>query len=576
MAGAFQHRPVFLEVSMKRTILRVSLWLLTGFGVLLLLVLIGVGVYTRTDHFRSLLREQALTAVRSTIDGEVAFERITGSVWKELVFHNLSLRQNDVEVIAAPQVTVAIDLLPQVIAFLRTSEFRIANLTLASPTIRAIEDTEKGWNLAHLVRTSESAESSEPSTLSIFIDQIKAEGGTIFVQQPQSEEIRVSTLALDGSLAVLPAGMQLELATLNFSLARAGVPEVQWLSALAYDDSVSPSVVKVDKLDLRTAGSHLLLAGTVHDLSAPTTALTVEAEKIAAAELRLLAPTLPLQQDLSGSVRVTGPLSALQVAATLNAPDGNVNAAVTANVEQTPPRYQGTLAIQRFVVDKVLQIAGVSGEMNGKLSFEWTTLEAARANLEAHAANLTAQGWHVDSVDLTGNLNAGQLAVTAAVTGKSGDAHLQSQVALSTPPAYEATVKVNNLDVAKVGGEGNATLAGRLNLDAWAKGSGTSLEDINSEAKLTLRPSQIGSIAIKQGRAAGSLRKGQLTLDEVMLLANDTTLTAQGKIGMAAQSSAAPSGKLTYSLLSKNITPWLALAGQKGAGGIELRGTASG
>lgn len=561
---------------MKRKILRFSLWLLAGFGVLLLLILIGVGLYTRTDHFRLLLREQALTAVRTAIDGEVTFERVSGSVWKELVFHDLSLRQNGVEVIAAPQVAVTIDLLPQVYAFLRSSEFHIANLTLTNPMIRAIEDKEKGWNLARLLKTSDADQPEEPSALSIFIDQIKAEGGTVFVQQPQSEELRVTTLALDGNLAILPAGMQLELATLDFSLARAGVPEVRWTSALAYDDSESPSVVEVQKLDLRTAGSHLLMSGTLQDLSAPTVALTVEAEKLAAAELRTLAPTLPLQQDLSGSVRVTGPFSALQVAATLSAPDGNITTSVTANLTQTPPQYQGTLAVQRFVVDKVLQVAGLSGEMNGNLSFEWTTLESARGTLKAHASSLTTQGWHVDSVDLTGNLNAGQLAVTAEVKGKSGNAHLQSQVALSTPPAYEATVKVNNLDIAKVGGEGDAALAGRLNLDAWVKGRGTSLEELDGAAKLTLRPSQIGAITITQGRAAGSLRGGQLTLDEVMLLANDTTLTAQGKIGMAGKSSAAPNGKITYTVLSKNITPWLALADQKGTGGIDLRGTASG
>ncbi|MGH8007261.1 MAG: translocation/assembly module TamB domain-containing protein, partial [Candidatus Binatia bacterium] len=71
----------------------------------------------------------------------------------------------------------------------------------------------------------------------------------------------------------------------------------------------------------------------------------------------------------------------------------------------------------------------------------------------------------------------------------------------------------------------------------------------------------------------GSLRRGQLTLDEVMLLANDTTVTAQGKIGGLSEG---PSGKMTYMVVTKNITPWLALADQKGAGGIDLHGTASG
>ncbi|MGH8007857.1 MAG: hypothetical protein ACREQ3_12700, partial [Candidatus Binatia bacterium] len=339
---------------MKRKILRLSLWLIAGCGVLLLLVLVGVGVYSRTDHFRLLLREQALTAVRGAIDGEVTFERVSGSVWKELVFHDLRIQQHGVEVIAVPQLTVTIDLLPQVLSFLRSSAFHVASLGLTAPVIKLIEDQKQGWNLARLIKASDQPQEPQaPLAFSIFLDQIKITAGQIAVTQAAGEESHLTALAVDGHVAVLPQGIQASLKTLDFSLARAGIPDVRWASALAYDDSVSPSVARIERLDIRTAGSHLSASGAVQDVSAPTMRLAIKVEKLAVAELKMLLPTLPLQQDLSGTVDVIGPLAALQLAATLQAPDGHLTTSVTADLTQTPQRYHGTVAVQRFVVDKV-------------------------------------------------------------------------------------------------------------------------------------------------------------------------------------------------------------------------------
>src|SRR5207249_6678158 len=88
-----------------------------------------------------------------------------------------------------------------------------------------------------------------------------------------------------------------------------------------------------------------------------------------------------------------------------------------------------------------------------------------------------------------------------------------------------------------------------------------------------LLPSRLRSITIKQGRAAGTLHNGQVTLGEVMLLANDTTLTAQGQAGSL---QGVPQGQITYALHAKDLAPWLALAGRKGEGVLDLKGALSG
>src|SRR5262249_61609356 len=98
--------------------------------------------------------------------------------------------------------------------------------------------------------------------------------------------------------------------------------------------------------DLPPGTPHLQLAGPANTLPAPTLAFTADIERLASGDVQLLAPAVPLQEDLSGTVRVNGPLSALQLETTVNAPDGQITAATTLNLTQTPPHYEGTPARQ--------------------------------------------------------------------------------------------------------------------------------------------------------------------------------------------------------------------------------------
>src|SRR5437773_1474575 len=124
---------------MRRKIRRLATWIIAGLTFLFVMAVVGVGLYTQTEHFRVLLQDQ-----------------------------------------------------------------------------------ETGWNLAHLLKPSDQPQ--EPQTLAIFLDRLKIEGGRIEARPAGSEEVHLTALALDGNLALLPSGTQAEVATLNFSLARAGAP----------------------------------------------------------------------------------------------------------------------------------------------------------------------------------------------------------------------------------------------------------------------------------------------------------------------------------------------------------------
>lgn len=554
--------------------LRLGAWLAAAFGILLLLVVIGLGVYTRTDHFHRWLREQIVAALQASLNGEVTLAEISGSVWDEIHLHGLSIHQNGTEVVSVPQAAVTVHLLPQLLSLLRSSTLQIISVTLTEPAIHLVQEPEAGWNTAHLLKPSVQppTQPQEPLALSVFLPHLNIENGQVSVRQADGQEFQVTTLALQGELALLPSGMRAEVTSLSFALAGTGIPALQWRSSLAYEESGGIGRLSLQPVEVRTALSHLQLSGTVENLATPTLALTAKIEELAAADIAMFVPTPRLLQDLSGSVQVTGPLSALQVGATLEAPNGRVSTTVTADLLQTPPSPQGTLQVEHFAVDKVLQIPEVAGEVSGQASFQGATLETLHAELDARVANLLAYGRWIGDFAITGNLAKGQAVFTAEAKGQAGQISAQSKIALSDPLAYETTLTVRNLDVAQVTGDKSAP-ATSMNFAVWIRGSGTKLEELDSAAKLTVLPSQLGKLTLTQGQVVGTLRQGLLTLDKGMLLANDTTVTAQGQIGGLRGT---PNSKFSYSVQSKNLAPWLALAGITGEGAVNLSGTAGG
>src|SRR5678815_3323295 len=102
-----------------KKLLRVIIWLASGFIVLLLLAVIGVTIYTRTERFTRWARDEAVAAVNGMIQGSVSVERLEGSVWRHLVLHNLGLRYQDHEILSVPRLEVSFSLLPLIWGELR-------------------------------------------------------------------------------------------------------------------------------------------------------------------------------------------------------------------------------------------------------------------------------------------------------------------------------------------------------------------------------------------------------------------------------------------------------------------------
>ncbi len=561
-----------------RRLLRFATWLGVGIVALLLLLAIGVVAYTRTSHFQQLLHDELLTVLRASLDADVTIdiEDVKGSLWQGVDIHRLSVRKDGMDVLSLTQGKVTMNVLQQLVSVVRTSSLQVVNVTLTDPVIRVVQDPKAGWNVLRLMKPAEPGQESTSTSFlpAILLPHLTIENGQVFVRLADGKELQLTEVTLDSDVALLPTGVRAQVKDLHFGVTGTGIPAVQWSSQLAYEGTTEAAKVTLQPIDIRTALSHVQLSGTIDNLSAPTLALTAAIEKLAAADVGMLAPSPYLQQDLTGSLQITGPLSSLEVNTTLETPDGRVAAAVTANLTQAPPEAHGRIQLSHIVLQQVLHTPGVdvAGEATGQVQFQGSDLQTLHAEAAAFVSGLAANGKQIGDVNLTTTLADGKAVLFSEINGNAGYLSAQGKFSVADPYTYDATILLRKLNAQKVTGAKETPLT-NINVDVSVKGRGIDPETMATQAKLSFAPSTIGPTAITKGEFVGSLSNGQLTLEKGVLLANDLTVNMQGRVGGLRKTG---NGNLTYRVRAQNLSPWLALAGLKGKGALDLDGTAEG
>ena len=123
---------------MARRLRRWIIWSLSLLTLFLVVLTIGIGWYTRTEQFNALLRSRILTILNDSLNAEVRFTRITGTVWHEVEIHDLTLVQEGQTVFSAPRVMIEVGLLGQLYALLSSSGLRVARIEIALLQLRAL------------------------------------------------------------------------------------------------------------------------------------------------------------------------------------------------------------------------------------------------------------------------------------------------------------------------------------------------------------------------------------------------------------------------------------------------------
>jgi translocation and assembly module TamB len=554
---------------MNRRTARIFSWLLAAPLVVAVVASLVVWRYAQTDEFRSFLHERLFEAVRDSIEGEVALGELSGSIWSGLRLDGVSIRQRGEEVVSARALIVRLSPLRQAVAWLFSSRWHIASLEVIEPAIHAIEREDGRWNLAELLKA---ADGDRPAGPELSLHRIALSDGRVAATLASGLEVRLGSLSLEGRARFLRSGRSIEVARVELLSRSAGIPDARWRGSVSYDDTSGVATIRLRSLALRTAGSELRLSGSA---AGDPVRLDLEAElpRLAADEVRVLFPGVPLRADLAGAIAATGPLAALELRGRLKASGGSL--AVAATLDASRPRlpYRATLVARDLPVERLFHVAGFAGRVSGRASLAGAGPELSRASAQGRLAAATVGDWKLGTLAFSASF-AGREIAFAARASDNGIARLSGKVSAAAPIGYRLELEARDVDVRKAASDPRRIPAAtRLSLDLRLRGEGLDLEKAQARGSLSLLPSRVGPLSVSGGDLAATLRRGRLTVEKLTAAGEEARVDAAGEIDLAGRRTV----RLAYRVRAGDLARWLALAGLEGRGSLdaegELRGT---
>ncbi|MGH7795744.1 MAG: translocation/assembly module TamB domain-containing protein [Candidatus Binatia bacterium] len=552
-----------------RKFLRLIKWLALGLGLLVSLLIVAAAIYVRTKEFTQWAREQAVAAINEQIRGEIAVERLEGSLWGNLNLHDVVLRYENEEVAAIPRLNVDFHWLPLI-----WGRVQIRRIDAEQPKLNLIQSEAGEWNVIGALSPRQ-PETEVSSAWVVSVNSLVLRNGSVALRLAGPNQFyNVSDVSLKAGMRFRPAGASVEVQEVASLLSARNWPDLRLKGALSYQQSgAAPAALNVKHFWVVSRLSQIKLDGQLIQAEPFRIKAQAVMANVAAADVAAFVAGWPVKHDVAGNLTINGPLDALNGSLELSAAGAKIAGEFQADAAAETPTYMTQLTFSGFQLRRWLDNQDLSGTFHGTatLTGRGFTLPAliAKANLEIRGAE--AYGWSLGNVSLAGSILNSVAAVDGRLKSTLGEATWSGKIGLQEKPAYDLVLAINDLDIQRTI-PGRQTLEGKLNLKGSLKGSGWTFGDINTRAEIQILPSTLGPIAVTQGVANVSLSDKKLRIAHAALSTAESTLTVAGELGLEAR----VSGNLSYRLQVAEISPWLSLLDRSGSGSVNLSGQAHG
>jgi autotransporter translocation and assembly factor TamB len=539
-------------------------WLRLALLVLLVLGVAGLAFYTHTDGFREFVRQKLVTVINDSVRGKISVARLEGSVWGSLTLIDLRLVDNESEIARIPRLKVNYALLTLI-----WGRIHVLRLEAAQPLVWLKEGRDGVWNIVEALSPAEPQ--SETPSLAVSISSVELQKADVDVSFSGSS-YRLTGLDLQGTAGIRPDLTTVDLRQVSSRVLTKDMPEARVKGALAYEDRGGLESLNFSNFIIESGSSSLRLTGKIDDLKTIETEAKVSIEKLAPADIAHFVPQWPVKANVSGTVNLRGPLSALKGDFSLSVADGSLAGNFQTDVTGDLPSYQGNAKIAQVNLAKLLERKELRGIVSALVEINGSGF--ALANIsgqgEANIRSTEVATWNLGEVSLKASLARSEVAMTGHLKSELGRADWQGQIAFKDIPRYELSFSANQLDVQKL--SSGQTIKGNLNLAGLIKGSGLTLAAMNTLAKIDLQRSALGQVELEQGTLVATIADQRIRVLQGMLRATDATLSVKGDIGTDLKQQ----GRLDYQLRVKTLSPWLALIDRQGSGSVNLTGGAKG
>jgi len=552
---------------------RVIKWSALGLGLVFVLVVIGLALYTRTESFAQWVREQAIAAANGSIRGTLSLERLEGSVWHQLTLHNVELRYEGSELIQVPRLELSYSLLPLI-----WGRLQISRIDALQPRASLSQDQQGRWNVVEALSPRQ-PDSETKSDLMVLVKSLRLRDANVDLRLAGGDDAlhRLRNLSLEGNVGIRPSGVALEVQEVAAGLISPGQPELNLKGALEYQQSTAvPTLLKVRNLWAVSRNSRMRLNGQIVHRDGEPLKIKAQAalDKLAPADIAYFVAGWPLKRDLAGNLSIDGALDDLKGNLDLAGAGAKIAGKFRADLAQDLPRYTMSATLSGFDLRQWLEDKNLAGVVGATVEANGTgfALQSTGASARVEVRSTAVQGWTLGDLSLEGRLQKSVAVLDGRLKSKLGRADWSGKVGLGGKrPAYDLALSVKDLDIRKALPDGKA-VEGKLNLQGTVKGSGFTPADMNMRAEVQILPSTVGPVAVKQGVLNAALSGNKVRISHASLTGSESTVSASGEFGLDAKTA----GKLDYRFRAADVGPWLSLVSKKGSGSVDLAGQAQG
>jgi autotransporter translocation and assembly factor TamB len=557
---------------MKR-LWRIILWIAAGTFALLLTIVVGALIFTRTARFNDLLRVQIISYLAQTYRGSITIRSIEGSVWGSLTLRDIEMHHGGTTIASIPQLRVGYQILPAL-----QGQIVVSYVDLLNPELALAHDPDGQWNLlAAIAQRQPSPSSSSPSALTIALRRLSIEQARVTVTTAPQVTYRLTDANIKGTGHIGLSGQTFNADTIAFALSGPQMPPVRAQGAGEYTETAQVATIKVPGFSIWTDHSRLDFSATLRDLSEKNLNATINLRRLAAADVNSIAPQLGLARDVAGTISVSGKASDMRTAIDLTAANARLKANLQANVARPEPIWKLDSQLAAVDLRKLLKRRNSqelpAGEINATVRANGSGFSpvAARGGVDARVTGLGARGLRLGDLTFTAAVDHQIANLKALLAGPGGRAQLAGRVDIAKVPAYNLILTLDHLrptNVIKVAGIPPVN----LNLSAAIDGSGYQPDTMRARAQVRLLPSTVRAIRIDSGHLDAQLSAGIVRIATASLKAGDTSVDLNGQLALDPRRS----GSLNYKVAVGQVSQWLALVGRRGSGRIDLAGSAQG
>jgi autotransporter translocation and assembly factor TamB len=548
---------------------------LAGLLVMLALILTGLTIYIRTASFNQLLEREVNNLLNGRFRGQVTIRSIQASRIGRVDLSNLAITYQGRELVRVPAVEIGYALLP-----LLWHQVNL-HITVDHPQAHVGRAASGGWDIAEALQSTATSVST-PSAYTVTLSALTLSDGTVELAPNglSGPRYQVSDANLDAQIELLRSGVRLDARKFSAHVVAPNLPPADIALVASYDASSEPATLELSSLNLATQASSLSASATVANPQTPTIQAHITIAKLSASDLKWI-KGYPLRDDITGSIKTYGPLSALH--AELDLAAGPAHADLVADADLTHPQqpaYNGRLSLTHLDLARLalgLKLAGqldTSAQIKGQ-GVQLSAINTVDAVINTNGRNLVINNIHAGNAKLTADIKDGRASLAASLTNRSSAITANASLTNFAAADLHAQIVTRRLDLHTLTGSRSPKSDLNATLKLYAPRidpAQLNLAHLDAHALLTLARSSLQNVAISDGSVDAHLHGGVVTLAQTSLSAASAALTARGDVGLTPRSST----RLAYTIRAQRLAPLLQLAKIKGDGSLALTGTASG